>query len=80
MSKTKDYKVTVHVEPNCSPATLRALGEMCKVLIEHIEQRGLTPHEADTEHTCPDCKGKGIVKDGFGVLYECVRCHGSGQV
>ena len=42
--------------------------------------RSRTPHETVTGHTCPDCKGKGIVKDGFGVLYECERCHGSGQV
>lgn len=28
---------------------------------------------------CPDCKGKGIVKDGFGQLFECARCQGSGQ-
>ncbi len=28
---------------------------------------------------CPDCKGKGIVKDGFAQLFECARCHGSGQ-
>ena len=29
---------------------------------------------------CPDCKGKGIVKDGFSQLFECSRCHGSGHV
>ena len=38
--------------------------------------RNLTPRTADV---CPDCAGKGIVKDGFGVLFECSRCRGSGQ-
>ena len=31
-----------------------------------------------TEQKCPDCKGHGIVKDGFGQLFECSRCHGAG--
>ena len=28
---------------------------------------------------CPDCKGKGIVKDSYGFLLECARCRGSGH-
>lgn len=43
-------------------------------------------HHGDeaVEHTlaadvCPDCKGKGIVKDGVGQLFECAHCHGSGH-
>lgn len=41
--------------------------------------RSPTLREADGD-TCPDCKGKGIVKDGFSALFECARCKGSGHV
>lgn len=42
------------------------------------------PDDEAVEHTlaadvCPDCKGEGIVKDGFGQLFECARCNGSGH-
>lgn len=58
-----------------------ALCSVCgwNALVEFLESPdvgGLTPRAADV---CPDCAGKGIVKDGFGVLFECSRCRGSGQ-
>lgn len=43
-----------------------------------IEYLGAVQHALAVD-VCPDCKGKGIVKDGVGQLFECAHCHGSGH-
>jgi len=52
------------------------------IMVEmHDPQRGLTPHEADTGHTCPSCGGRGYWTSGSGQeTLKCLVCNGTGQV
>ena len=48
-------------------------------VIETLVEAEQAAQQERAADVCPDCAGKGIVKDGFGVLFECSRCRGSGQ-
>jgi hypothetical protein len=48
----------VHVSPDCQPETLRALGEMIRLLIKQIDGQSNTGLHADGAVRCVNCNSQ----------------------